>query len=106
HQLDGPGPNMRAALVRRTATRPQSTWRHHPASQYPRLCLQQSPTVSRQWRLQSTTYNHFVECATNDDALPDAATAAATSSTTSSTTNPFRLAVKDNIATIDLPTQC
>lgn len=86
---------MTAAFVRRAAIRPLSTWRF-PSN--PQAYVLRSGA----WRFQST-YNHFVERATPDTTNAPLDTQPSPSSTSS---KPFRLAVKDNIATADLPTQC
>ena len=72
--------------MRRAATRPQLTPKLPSSLRLPRT----------QWRLQST-YNHFVQRATDLDSQPPPP---------STSPSPFRLAVKDNITTSDLTTQC
>lgn len=72
--------------MRRATSQSSSRWRL--ALRYQSFTA--APICQRQWRCQST-YNHFV-----DTQRPESSAAPES----------FRLAVKDNIATADLPTQC
>ncbi|CAM1506257.1 Fc.00g058980.m01.CDS01 [Cosmosporella sp. VM-42] len=86
---------MCAALVRRSAL--NTHLRYISNRQLPQIAIRAQS--STQWRLNST-YNHFVESGEFANKAPSPPPQRQKDA------KPFKLAVKDNIATADFPTQC